>query len=497
MYQLTEDDLDHSPDQDTPFIRAAAKRDSALLEALLVRHAASSAENDMTERERRQLQYLGPSGVMPVPAYLSPIISATNARLPHNVRLLLAAGANPNGIDLINIGDYSVRYIRGRHFRDDINSTTACKLRASVLADAQQKGISHQICPLTKQELDERAHGFPRFWTEPNVPGQRLRSNLKRALTGLETAARAGSLEILDMLRAAGADDSAWMQEVSLDEKQFQVEDADWSVSFLSTSSPVHEAIAAGQQPMLRHLLSTCGYSPNYRPYAAPTVALPPLSYAIARCDLNDSGVQKCLVDLLSHPKLDANLRTPIFEVHPLHFATAHHNPELLSWLAAFIPGGYGSAGTTSLGHTLLHIAALPLTAHQIVTRNPDVARSIHCARTLDSKWRPHRLPSPLHMDFSTPEEVAYPNSPMPMTVAQQQAQQATIRVLLEWGGIDVRAKDVDGNTALHYLAGTLNMSDITLAMVRAMKGGEEVWQESKNGYGVTPRRMWGEYGLC
>jgi hypothetical protein len=54
MYQLTEDDLDYSPDQNTPLIRAAAKRDSALLEALLVCYAASSAENT-TERERQQV----------------------------------------------------------------------------------------------------------------------------------------------------------------------------------------------------------------------------------------------------------------------------------------------------------------------------------------------------------------------------------------------------------------------------------------------------------
>lgn len=54
MYQLTEDDLDYSPDHDTPLIRAAAKRDSALLEALLVCYAASSAENT-TERERQQV----------------------------------------------------------------------------------------------------------------------------------------------------------------------------------------------------------------------------------------------------------------------------------------------------------------------------------------------------------------------------------------------------------------------------------------------------------
>ena len=67
-------------------------------------------------------------------------------------------------------------------------------------------------------------------------------------------------------------------------------------------------------------------------------------------------------------------------------------------------------------------------------------------------------------MDFSTPKEVSYRNNPIPVTVAQQQAQQATIRVLLQWGGVDVRAKDVDGTTALHYLAGTLNMSDTDIS---------------------------------
>lgn len=70
------------------------------------------------------------------------------------------------------------------------------------------------------------------------------------------------------------------------------------------------------------------------------TIRLPPLSYIIARCDLSNSGVQRCLVDLLSHPQLKPNLRTPIFNVHVLHFATAHHDPDLLSWLAASIPGG-------------------------------------------------------------------------------------------------------------------------------------------------------------
>ena len=493
MYELTADDLDDSSiDDDTPVIRAAAKSNSAILEAILARHAASSAEEDHPKWKHHWIQHcLGPNSSIQGPIFLSPIISATRARLPHNVRLLLDAGADPNGIERVCMEDYSVRYIRGRHFHDDITDFAACKPRATVLANAQQKGITHQLCALTREEIDERSHGFPRFWTEPNLPGQRLR--MDRALTGLETAAKVGDIEILDLLRTAGADESAWVQEETLSEKQFQIEDANWLISFLSTSSPIHEAIVAGQQPMLHHLLSTCGYSPNYCPYAAPTVALPPLSYAIARCDLKDPKVQRCLTDLLSHPRLDANLRTPIFNIHPLHFATAHHDPALLLWLAALIPGGYKAAGITALGHTLLHIAALPFNAQQIVGRNPEIARSIHCARTLDSKWRPHRLPSPLHMEFSTPEDmsIGLGRKPQPMTVPQQLAQQGTIRVLLDWGDLDVRAKDVDGNTALHYLAGTLNISEDTIEMVRQMDGGEEVWESSENCHGVTPKKMW------
>ncbi|KAL4897821.1 hypothetical protein BDV59DRAFT_198088 [Aspergillus ambiguus] len=267
--------------------------------------------------------------------------------------------------------------------------------------------------------MDERRLGFPRFWTEPNVPGSRLR--MQRALTALEVAAKAGNPEIVRYLAECGSGRN----------------ETDVPISTLSTSSPVHEAIAAGQVPMLRHLLSTCGYSPNYCPRAAPTVALPPLSYAIVRCDINNPGVQRCIVDLLTHPQLDANLRTPIFSIHPLRFATAHHNPELLSWLAGSIRGGLNAAGVTALGHTLLHVASLPLTGWQVDAGNSSVAESVRCIHTLDSCWASYHLPSP------------------PMTEIQQQAQTATIKVLLERGGCDVRTQEADGNTALHYLAGT------------------------------------------
>jgi hypothetical protein len=75
---------------------------------------------------------------MQVPSFLSPIISATNAQLPHNVHLLLAAGADPNGVSRLGIADCSVRYIRGRHFQDDVTSFEACKPRVFVLANAEK-----------------------------------------------------------------------------------------------------------------------------------------------------------------------------------------------------------------------------------------------------------------------------------------------------------------------------------------------------------------------
>ena len=78
------------------------------------------------------------------------------------------------------------------------------------------------------------------------------------------------------------------------------------------------------------------------------------------------------------------------------------------------------------------------------------------------------------------------------MTEAQNQAQRATID-LLHWGGCDVSAQDMDGNTALHYLAGTLGIDQATVRMVRALEGGDETWKGAKNIWGLTPSDLWAE----
>ncbi|KAA8651354.1 uncharacterized protein ATNIH1004_000236 [Aspergillus tanneri] len=209
---------------------------------------------------------------------------------------------------------------------------------------------------------------------------------MQNVLTTLEVVTKTGNQENFNLLRAAAADESSWVQPATTDKDKdddddddvdrFEMHNDNTPISVLSTSSPVHEAIAASLQHILRHLLSTCGYSHKYLPCVAAIVALPPLSYTIVRCDLNNADVQRCLVDLLSRPQIDINLRTPVFSIHPLHFAMAYHDPDLLSWLTGFIPGGSSAAGVTALGHTLLHVASIPLTTSQIIARNPDVAEA-------------------------------------------------------------------------------------------------------------------------
>ncbi|KAL2850519.1 hypothetical protein BJX68DRAFT_266724 [Aspergillus pseudodeflectus] len=474
MYQLTDRDLDDQGYDDNPAIRAAANANSAVLEALLAYYKSRCDDKTLTGYEQRSITRCSPSATI---AFRSPIKAAISINSAENLRLLLAAGADPDGILRWEAADYSARSV--------------------VLAKAREHGIVHPVCPLTEGELDERRRWFPMFWTEWFVPGRSLR--MGRAWTALEEAAGYGRPELFDLLRAAGADESAWVQQSDSDDPELWNFDESTPVSFLTTSSPLHEALYWGEQAMVRHLLSTCEHSPNYRPPAAPTMALPPLSHILVRCDLDDENVHNCLVDLLAHPRLDLNLRTPVFGIHPLHFATAHHNPKLLTWLAGFIPGGLATARTTALGHTLLHIACVPLIPNQIVAKNPNVLKSIHCIRTVDYRWHPRvkLLPSPSCGEVATAEEIASID-PQPLTTAEQQAQLATIRVLVEARQgqeevADVRAKDVDGNTALHYLAGTLNMSDEIIELVRGLEGGEEAWWEAKNHWGLTPSQLWGE----
>lgn len=57
--------------------------------------------------------------------------------------------------------------------------------------------------------------------------------------------------------------------------------------------------------------------------------------------------------------------------------------------------------------------------------------------------------------------------------------------------GVNVRAQDADGNTALHYLAATMNVDPRALQLLRDMEGGEEAYNNSRNRVGLTPHSLW------
>ena len=478
-YHLTEDDI-NSSDDDPPVIRAARNPNPLVLTAILDKGVRLLNKGGLNESSIKHdfsanAQVTGATECL----YNSPLVEAINVRLPQNIKILLAAGADPNGIPLRDLDDYSVRFIRGRNPTYD-SYMVDCPPRSKVMAAMGAHNLD-QLAPLTAREISDRCKTFSRFWTEPVLPTTFFRAPPAR--TALETASSVGDLALFDQVRAAQPDESWWR----VDPAPPQLPD-DLTHSALCTSSPVHEAILARKTDMLRYLLDL-GYSPNILPLAAPTWCLPPLAAAIAFCIPPNLEAYNVLI---KHPMINPALRTPVFSIHTLHFATARLDLPLLRLIStSHSTMALGAAGTTSLGHTLLHIAALPLTDDHINLFAPKIYSSIHDVRTLNAKhWAPKRLhlrhPAhgihtrllPLCEETPEDEEDAYKQAEM-------------VLWLLESGTQDVGAPDVYGNTPLHYIVSAIRVDEELVGQVRAFEGGEEVWRESKNKLGYTPEELW------
>ena len=414
--------------------------------------------------------------------YDSPLIGAIKASLPQNVAILLGAGADPNGLRLIELDEYSVRFIRGRHPKYDTYSHVECPSRAKVMAAVGDE--IPQTAPLTANEIAARRKVFSRFWSEPELPTQRFRSLPAR--TALETAASIGDVQLFDQVRAPGPDESWWIA----DPTPNQLPDT-LTQSALCTSSPCHEAIISGKTNMLRHLLAL-GYSPNILPLAAPTCCFPPHMMAIAFC--NPPNLEAYDV-LAQNAKTDLTLRTPIFSIHVLHLATARLDVSLIQHLINNPNTPLDAAGTTALGHTLLHISTLPLTDAHINIFSPKIFHSIHDVRTLDTKQLPFdfRMRNPACRStcfYSAATDLLLPLPQTDEDKEDSRRQEEMVLWLLRTGTQDVGAQDIYGNTLLHYLASAIWVNDELLGKVRAWEGGETVWKSSRNELGYTPEEL-------
>ncbi|TFK33709.1 hypothetical protein BDQ12DRAFT_614849, partial [Crucibulum laeve] len=340
------------------------------------------------------------------------------------------------------------------------------------------------ISPLTTDEIAMRRKTFSRFWTEPELPTFSFRSG--PACTALEVAASVGNIPLFDQVRAANQDESWWTT------REIPPQPADvLTHSALSVSSPMHEAIVSGQHEMLQHLLSI-GYSPNILPFAAPTCCIPPHMTAIAFCDPPDLVAH----DLLAlDPRTDTTIRTPVFSIHVLHFATAHLDIPLMQYICKAPTTPLSAAGTTSLGHTLLHITSLPLTDAHINLFSHKIFKSIHDVRTLETRtWYPinlrRRNPANRGILHSRADTAPLPHEFKREDEADQKKQEAMVLWLLESGTQDLAAKDVYGNTPLHYLMSVVRVNEELIGKLRAKEGGERVWKESKNEMGYSPEDL-------
>ena len=180
--------------------------------------------------------------------------------------------------------------------------------------------------------------------------------------------------------------------------------------------------------------------------------------------------------------------------VHVLHFATARLEIPLLLHIIKNPSTPLEAAGTSALGHTLLHIATLSLTDAEINLFSPKIFHSIHEVRTLDTKrWGPINLrrrnpANRIFVCYADTDPLPRVSTPEDEDDARRQAE--TVLWLLNSGTQDLRAQDVYGNTPLHYLASAMRVNEELVERVRAWEGGEAVWKGSRNELGYSPEEL-------
>lgn len=479
-YELTEEDT-HDSDYDPPCGRAARNPNPNLLLAILAEWSRRDAETPPSYQRCSILRPFSPHTHLPgsiYGTYSSPLAEAIKASLPANIEILLKVGVDPNGILLGDLDEFSVRFLRGRNPKYNNYNYVSCP--EQVKAMAENGVIEPQISALTDGEIIARRRTFSRFWTEPRLPTFSFRSNPAR--TSLEIAASVGNIPVFDQVRAANPNEIWWTAKAIMTQLPETL-----THSTLSALSPVHEAIISGKDDMLKHLLSI-GYSPNILPLAAPTCCLPPHASAIAFC--NPPNLKA--YDILTRDtRTDTSIRTPIYLVHVLHFAVAHLDIPLLKKLSEITP--LTEAGSTALGHTLLHIASLPLMDRHVSLFSKKIFESIHDVRTLDTKsWFAlnlhRRNPANRGILYSCLDNLPLPRPFTAEDKIDQEKQEEMILWLLDLGHADdLATKDVYGNTPLHYLASFKYVNEGLVEKLKASDGGQVIWEESRNEMGHSP----------
>lgn len=486
-YHISDEDLDPGfcYYEQGCITRAAKNPDSRLLSSLLAHGLEEwnsrnpNPSRAVTEEDRDV--YFGPNAAQTAweNGHDDPLLNAILHQLPENINVLLEAGANPNAVLPRRMNFMSAPFLRfapsaaGQSW----DFVSYCSDNASVTREWILEYLEKdQTSPLTRDEIEERFfQTVAPFWSGPwwfSIQNQRNCDSVPAPV-----AAARGNIAIYDHVVASGADISFWVQADDM------LPEAP-TPSSLSISSPLHAAIQERNTPMIKHLLDN-GYNPNVQPLGDVTRIFSPLASTMTLCN---PWNEEAFNILSSHPKIDFNTRTPVYDVHLLHFAAAILSIPLLRKLTTSV--SLHNAKSTAVGHTLLHIACLPLDQNYIQRYSSKCWASIHEVRSFSQ--------NPFDIYENLPGDRGYEPLEDLMEFKDYSApssdyfgaQLEVVKFLITEGVNDVSATDVHGNTALHYLAGHRRVNHALISLLRTQDGAETDWREKKNRYGFTAQDL-------
>ena len=347
-------------------IRAAGKANPEILRTPL-------KHNDDHHAYLHEDNEYGPNATDPpdMPGYTTALLQAINYQRRENVTTLLSAGADPNGLSLAMLSQNAAGFLRlGPHFAESQDYNMKEYDREYLLTFIP----TPQLSLLIQEEVEERFHcRIPsRFWSEARFRTLSPVENADMVPALIAAAVKIDQTILKSLLDAPGTDTSFWT--TTPHPRCIPVEA---TPSSLAVTTPLHAAISARNFSALSVLLF-CGFNPNVLPLAAPTRCISPAMATIVYCDPWNADAYKTLK---GHPLIDWNIRMPVYNVSILHFAVARLNLRLLQTVAADVP--LFKAGITALGHTLLHIACLPLDESWVQIHSEPIYRSCHETRNL------------------------------------------------------------------------------------------------------------------
>lgn len=408
-YILTEEDTSWDSGDECPEVRVARNPDCRVLRAVLARPRAPTRH---------------PSGVGPNPAdkfqstnttLVTPLIAAIKDQRPDNVRVLLQHGANPNGFSLSVLTDYASRFLQ---FRCGRNHATAIS--------------TSPVIPITEEEIKARSKSSASCFYGRSNGGHRLFYHGGDGLIALEEACKHDSTEIFEIILSASPEISFWT------DKNPDVPKTSETSSSLSVSNPLICSVKYGQMSHVKRFLDL-DFNPNSMPLACRPRCFSPLMATLLCCDPPDWEAFSLLA---THPEIELDILTPISKVHILHIAASLMSLEVLQCVLQF-GCSLSAAGSTALGHNLLHIACLPPRITHVNIFMESIYQSAREFRKHEY-WEGYN-----HIIFDE-------QTPRPQPTDFFDTQMELVRYLIsESANPDalIVAQDCHGNTALHYLA--------------------------------------------